>query len=403
VTTLETRYRQALATEQSLRAAFEQQKSETITQNEAAINYRIQEQELATYKDLLNGLLQRAKENDVILAGTSNNVHVDSFALLPRDAVSPRRLRIVAVIFLLSLGLGAGLAVFLDHLDDTVHSSEEAERVLRLPALAVIPALNGASPSRWLRALSPGRQASRPADSETPLIHRMKASGLAEAYRQLRTSVLLSTAGHAPKTLLVTSNDASEGKTTTAVNVAISLAQTGARVLLIDGDMRRPRLHTVFDLPNDYGLSQCLSTEKNMAEVMSCISTDEDSGVFILTSGQIPPNPAELLGSVQMRTLLSELQDHFTHIILDSPPIASVTDAVLISTIVDGVLLVVQYGRCSKQSLRRSRNLLHQVGARIVGVVLNKVDESTKEYRYWGYYGTTTDSVGSEAKQIAGS
>jgi len=180
----------------------------------------------------------------------------------------------------------------------------------------------------------------------------------------------------------------SEGKTTTAVNTAISLAQTGAKVLIVDADMRRPRLHQIFNLKNDRGLSALLSQEASDAEVFSAIQHDDESGLFVLTSGPLPPNPAELLGSEQMLRFINTVTPDFTHVVIDSPPVAAFTDGVLIATMVDGVLLVVHSGKSSRKVVTRSRKLLQDVGARIIGVVLNKVEAagSNSYYYYSGYY-----------------
>jgi uncharacterized protein involved in exopolysaccharide biosynthesis len=233
LTNLNTRYQQTLEREQSLRKAFEQQRAQTLSQNEAAINYRIIQQEIETNKSLLNGLLQGAKENDVVLAGKPNNISIVDYALTPDTPVGPNRTRTVIAAFFLSIGLGLGLALFFEYLDDTVHSTEEVERVLHLPALAVIPSVGSAARRRVLpgvgktTALQKHTNGNGHGNSEL-LMNVDSRSPLAEAYRHLRTSVLLSTAGRAPKSLLVTSSLPGEGKTTTAVNTAISLAQTGA-------------------------------------------------------------------------------------------------------------------------------------------------------------------------------
>jgi capsular exopolysaccharide synthesis family protein len=199
---------------------------------------------------------------------------------------------------------------------------------------------------------------------------------------------LLSTAGHAPKTLLITSSLPSEGKTTTAINTAISLAQTGAKVLIIDADMRRPRLHTVFNISNAEGLSTLLSNELSEQGILDVIGYDEEAKLNLLTSGPVPPNPAELIASEQMSNLLKTLQKNFTHVVVDSPPIASFTDGVLIASMVDGVILVVNSGKSSRQVVRRSRQLLMDIGAKIFGVVLNNVNLRSQDnyYYYQSYY-----------------
>ncbi|MEK6280458.1 MAG: polysaccharide biosynthesis tyrosine autokinase [Acidobacteriota bacterium] len=389
LTNLETRYRETLAREQALRKSFQQQRGETLTQNEAAINYRIIQQEIVTNKTLLDNLLQRSKENDVIMASKPNNVSIIDYALAPEGPVGPNRTRTVMMAMFLSLGLGVGLALLLEYLDDSVHSTEDVERLLHLPALAVIPSIGSGGKRRLLG--SPGALQKRnghSADTPELLMNVDGQSPLAEAYRQLRTSVLLSTAGRSPKTLLVTSSLPSEGKTTTAVNTAITLAQTGATVVIVDADMRRPRLRSIFGLSDRLGLSSILSSDASEADMLAMVSKDEVTGLSVLTSGPIPPNPAELLGSDQMRRLIAALQSEFNHVVIDSPPITSFTDGVLVSSMVDGVLLVVHGGKSSRHVVRRSRQLLQDVGAKVFGVVLNKVNLHSQDYYYYKkYYG----------------
>src|SRR5687768_6367582 len=389
---LHTRYQQGVQREQALRRSFDQQRAQTLSQNEAAINYRIIQQEIETNKSLLNGLLQGAKENDVVMAGKPNNISIVDYALTPDIAVGPNRTRTIIAAFFLSIGLGLGLALFLEYLDDTVHSTEEVERTLHLPALAVIPAVGSAARRRVLpgtTALQKTGNGNGSGAGKTELLINVDGrSPLAEAYRHLRTSVLLSTAGRAPKSLLVTSSLPGEGKTTTAVNTAISLAQTGASVVIIDADMRRPRLRSIFSLSDREGLSSILSSDLSEASILELVKKDEVTGLHLLTSGPIPPNPAELLGSDQMRRLMTALQAHYTHVIVDSPPISSFTDGVLFSTMVDGVLLVVHGGKSSRHIVRRSKQLLTDVGAKIFGVVLNNVNLQSHDYYYYqSYYG----------------
>jgi polysaccharide biosynthesis transport protein len=398
LTNLHTRYQQTLEREQSLRKAFEQQRAQTLSQNEAAINYKIIQQEIETNKSLLKGLLQGAKENDVVMAGKPNNISIVDYALTPDSAVGPNRARTIILAFFLSIGLGLGLALFLEYLDDTVHSTQEVERMLHLPALAVIPSVGAAARRRVLSgttALQKHANGNGNGNGNAELLMNVDGrSPLAEAYRHLRTSVLLSTAGRAPKSLLVTSSLPGEGKTTTAVNTAISLAQTGASVVIIDADMRRPRLQSIFGKHGHEGLSSILSSDVSEADMLGMVSVDEASGLSVLTSGPIPPNPAELLGSDQMRRLLAALQASYTHVVIDSPPVSSFTDGVLISTMVDGVLLVVHGGRSSRHIVRRSKQLLNDVGAKIFGVVLNNVNLQSHDYYYYqNYYSQKYDAV----------
>jgi len=389
LTNLNTRYQQALQREQSLRRSFQEQRAQTLSQNEAAINYRIIQQEIETNKQLLNGLLQGAKENDVVLAGKPNNISVVDYALAPDSPVGPNRARTVLAAFFLSIGGGIGLALLLEYLDDSVHSTDEVERVLHLPALAVIPSMGAAVRRRVITGMTAlQKQNGNSGDDAALLINVDGRSPLAEAYRHLRTSVLLSTPGGAPRTLLVTSSLPGEGKTTTAINTAISLAQTGASVVIVDADMRRPRLQSIFEIHESEGLSSILSSDATEAEMLELVKTDPATGLNILTSGPVPPNPAELLGSEQMSRLMTALQSRYSYVVVDSPPISSFTDGVLIATMVDGVLLVVHGGKSSRHIVRRSKQLLNDVGSKVFGVVLNNVNVQSHDYYYYqSYYG----------------
>ena len=349
-------------------------------QNQSAINYKILDQELETNKTLLNGLLERVKEQDIGQDSTPNNISVADYALATDAPIGPRRIRSVVTAFLLSLALGIGLALVLEYFNDTVRSTEDVEHGLRLPALAVIPGLG-----QGRRGLFSGSRAlqKRGNPGGELLLNTDKRGPLAEAYRHLRTAVLLSTAGRAPKTLMVTSSVPSEGKTTTTVNLATSLAQTGSAVLMIDSDMRRPRLHNIMNMPNRTGLSTLLAGTFSEAEMLGMIQQHEASGLYVLTAGPIPPNPAELLGADQMSRLLKLFSNTFAHIIIDTPPTASFTDSVLVSTLVDGVLLVVHGGRSSRHVVRRAKQILQDVGAKVIGVVLNNVDVTSQDYYYY--------------------
>ena len=401
-TNLETKYRQALDREKSIRDAFNKQRGETLTQNEAAINYRIIQQEIETNKQLLDGLLQRSKENDVVLAGTPNNIYVVDYAVTPEAPIGPQRMRTILMGLFLALAGGVGLAIFLEYMNDSVRSTEDVERWLRLPSIGVIPRIGGVSKKRRFPSNALARRNGNGHVQASPelLTNIESRSALAESYRHLRTSVLLSSAGRPPKTLLVTSSMPAEGKTTTAVNTALSLAQTGATVLVIDADMRRPRVHSIFGIDNHRGLSTILSNDMSEAEMLNLVVQDSASGLNLLPSGAIPPNPAELLGSEQMRRLLSLLEMTFDHIIIDSPPVGSFTDGVLTSTLVDGVLLVVHSGKTSRSVARRTRQILQDVGAKVFGVVLNNVNLKEHDYYYYQSYNSQR-YYKSELEQVA--
>ncbi|HEX8564272.1 MAG TPA: polysaccharide biosynthesis tyrosine autokinase [Pyrinomonadaceae bacterium] len=384
---LKTRFEQAREQEAKIKAEFDRQYNLAQGQKKWGIDITLLQQRLDNNNGLLNNLFKQQRENDVQAVGTGNNVSVADVAVTPEDPIGPRRLLNVGMAFMLSLVFGCGLALFLEYLDDTVRTTEDVENILRLPALAVIPMIDIAQKRKLLAAGAGGENQNSPGRSEL-LISNDSRSALAEAYRQLRTSILLSTAGHAPKSLLVTSSVPSEGKTTTAVNTAISLAQTGAKVLIIDADMRRPRLHGIFQVSNEHGLSSILSSQMEEDEMLDIIQHDEESNLYLLPSGAVPPNPAELIGSEQMSRMLKIMEANFTHVVVDSPPIASFTDGVLISAMVDGVLLVVHSGKSSRQVIKRARQLLGEVGAKLFGVVLNNVNLRSQDnnYYYQNYY-----------------
>lgn len=383
---LETKYRQAKQQEDNIRASFDQQYNVAQGQNEGAVLLKLLEQNIETNKGFLKNLIEQQSGNDVASQGSDNNISVSEIAIPPETAVAPRRTLTVIAALVLSTLFGMGLALFLEYLDDTIRTTDEVEMYLGLPALAAIPTIDSVPRRRLLLVGSNDNNGDAKANSEL-LIYSDSRSSLAEAYRQLRTSILLSTAGHAPKSLLVTSSLPSEGKTTTATNTAISLAQTGAKVLLVDADMRRPRLQSLFNVENSSGLSTLLSSEITEAEILSVIKNESKTNLNLLTSGPIPPNPAELLGSQQMIELLKVLQKNFTHVVIDSPPITSFTDGVLIASMVDGVILVVNSGKISRQLVKRTQQLLSDVGAKLCGVVLNNASlNSQDKYHYYQEY-----------------
>ncbi|MBA2335217.1 MAG: polysaccharide biosynthesis tyrosine autokinase [Blastocatellia bacterium] len=387
INNLRTKYLRAKEQEDKIRSAFDAQYNEAQGQNTGAVLLKLLEQNIETNQKFLDDLRKQQSSNDVASQGSDNNISVAGFAIPNAIPVAPRRLMTVAAALFLSTLFGMGLALFLEYLDDTIRTTEEIETFLQLPALAAIPAIDSL-PKRKLLLVGGSDEAEDERANSELLIYSDSRSPLAEAYRQLRTSILLSTAGHAPKSLLITSSLPSEGKTTTATNTAISLAQTGATVLIIDADMRRPRIHSVFNIENGEGLSTLLSSELSDSNILRVVKVDEGTQLNILTSGPIPPNPAELIGSDQMANLLKKLQNHYTHVVVDSPPITSFTDGVLIASMVDGVILVVHSGKSSRQIVRRSKQLLHDVGARILGVVLNNVNLRSQDnyYHYQSYY-----------------
>ena len=364
--------------QKSLESAYLRAHIVTTQQTKNIIQLAAMTQELATDQQFLNTLLQKRREMSATGGTGGTNVSISNYGRLPHEPIGPARLRNVVIAFILSLLAGIGVAFLLDFLDDTVKSVDDVDRYLHLPALALIPSVRDEKRLRGEPAANSGQT------TALAMVDDVR-SPVAESYRHLRTSLLLSSAGTPPKTILVTSSQPSEGKTTTAINTAFMLAQTGAQVLIIDCDLRRPRLHAHFNLPNVRGLTNCLSGESTDLE--SLIQTyDKQPNLKLMPSGPIPPNPAELLGSEEMRKLLVTLSETFTHIIVDSPPAISFTDASILSTFVDGVILVVHGGRSSRAVVRRAKQQLLDVGANIFGVVLNNVKIEAHDYHYAGYY-----------------
>lgn len=395
VTSIERRYEAALSRENLLRRSYEQQKGTTTQQTRDQIDLLAMTQELESNRQRLNTLVQRQREFQLASGDRSNEVSIATYSRLPKEPIGPQRFRNIFVAFLLSLVAGIGLAFLLDFLDDTVKSVDDVDRYLHLPALALIPA------GRDRGRLIIGGAAEKPAPTDATALAMISdpRSPIAEAYRHLRTSLLLSSAGQPPKTILVTSSQPSEGKTTTAINTAFMLAQTGAEILIIDCDLRRPRLHAHFGAPNNRGLTNWLSGETDVDALLQ--TYEPQSNLKFLTSGPVPPNPAELLGSDEMRKLLGVLTERFAHVIIDSPPAISFTDASILSTMVDGVVLVVHGGRSSRAVVRRAKQQLLDVGAHLFGVVLNNVKVETQDYYYSGYYTSGGEYVEGDNTDIA--
>ncbi|HEY2961140.1 MAG TPA: polysaccharide biosynthesis tyrosine autokinase, partial [Pyrinomonadaceae bacterium] len=394
ITSIQRKYEAAVAKEGLLRRSYESQKGETTQQTRDQIDLMAMSQKLESNKQYLNTLLQRQRELDISNGNGANEVSIATYSRLPKSPVGPPRLRNIIIAFLLSLAAGVGLAFLLDFLDDTVKSVEDVDRYIHLPALALIPS----GRDRRLPGVIAGQPQAPPSTTTALAMITDARSPITESYRHLRTSLLLSSAGKPPKTILITSSQPAEGKTTTGINTAFMLAQTGAQVLMIDCDLRRPRLHTQFGLSNAKGLTTWLSGEKNLDGLIQ--TCDKEPNLKVLTSGPVPPNPAELIGSEEMRNFLNLLSEQYAHIIIDSPPAISFTDASILSTMVDGVILVVHGGRSSRAVVRRAKQQLLDVGAHIFGVVLNNVRVESHDYYYSRYYSHYYESDG-ESEQEA--
>ncbi len=340
--------------------------------------------EIETNRQLLDSYTQKQKELELLVSSSKpDNLKISAMAPNVGAPIGPSRGRNILVALLISLAAGIGLAFLLDYLDDSVKSSDDVGRYLGLPTLALIPYQSVTDKRKSLTALGRNGNGNGAASASALVVLEDNRSATAEAYRHLRTSLLFSSAGKPPQTILVTSSQPAEGKTTTAINTAITLAQSGADVVIVDCDLRRPRLHQHFALENISGLTNYLSGEKNPDNLLKAFPGLPK--LKVITSGPIPPNPAELLSSNEMKNLLQYLKGNFQHIVIDSPPAISFTDAAILSTLVDGVVLVALAGKSSIHLMRRFKQRLGIIGARIYGVVLNGVRANSVEYGYYGY------------------
>jgi polysaccharide biosynthesis transport protein len=376
------RLEEAVKTEAQLRQSYLQETVQSNQQGQAQIKMTSLTNEIDTKRGLLNTYTQRQKEVELAIStGRPDNIKITSPAVKPTSPIGPNRTRNILVAFLVSLAAGIGLSFLMDYLDDSIRTSDDIGRNLGLPTLALIPHNSITEKNR--RKTLPGINDSAGSSSLVALNDNRSAT--AEAYRHLRTSLLFSSAGKPPQAILVTSSQPSEGKTTTAINTAITLAQSGVEVVIIDCDLRRPRLHQHFNMGNTHGLTNYLSGEKNPENLLKPLPQLQN--LKVITSGPIPPNPAELLSSNEMKTLLQFLKGNFKHIIVDSPPAISFTDAAIISTLVDGVVIVAMAGKSSTHLIKRFKTRLTNMGARIYGVVLNGIKPNSLEYGYYGYGG----------------
>jgi len=366
-------YESSLRRESLLRQSFEQQKARVMTMKEKAIQYNILKREADTNKELYKGLLQRMKEAGVSAGIMASNIQVVDKAELPTKPYKPNKRLNLLLAAVVGLFLGVGLAFFFEYLDNTVKTPEDVEQLIRLPSFGMVPDIS----SHRRRQLEKGT--TYPVELIT---HGHPKSMLSEAYRNIRTSILLSFSERPPKRIAITSPNPSEGKTTTVINTAIALSQTGASVIIIDTDLRKPRIHKIFTEENGVGLSNFLSGNAGLEAI---IKKTEIPNLYYIPSGPIPPNPSELIGSNLFKSMLQSLDERFDHLVFDSPPVLGFADSIILSTFVDGVILVTTGGKTPRETLQRAKGMLLQVNAKILGVVINRVNIERSEYGYYYY------------------
>jgi len=381
-------YLAAAKRQQFLAAALADQKKEVDKVSQLLIEFNLLKREFDSNQTLYDSLLQRLKDANVSAGLRATNIHTIDEAAVPSYPVRPNKPRNIEFALVAGLALGIALAFTQEALDNSIKNAQEMERLTGLPTLAIIPM--GTSSFRPRPGLMAGTGVNGGSSLvvEMSVLHKPGAA-ISEAYRALRTSVLLSTAEKPPQVLLVTSSQPFEGKTSTSLNLAATLAQKGSRVLLVDADMRRPGLAKALDLNMGKGLSGLLTGAYEYDERLLQQVKGLDS-LFVLAAGPRAPNPAELLCSIKMEKLVATLRQKFDHVIIDSPPILPITDATIISTLVDGVIMVVESDSTSRAALARACRIMEHSGGRILGTVFNKVDvrrDGYYGYRYYhGYY-----------------
>ena len=375
------------ASEQQTTAALEQQKADAYKMRDDLVEYTLKARDFETTRTLYDGLVSRLRTASVQAGLESTEIDVVDVALLPSSPHIEPYSSLIMTTTLFALILGVVLAFVLESLDTGLRSIAEIESVIELPSLAIIPK------ARRTTAEQVGNLTT--AQRNINVLTQPK-SQFSESFRSLRTSLLLSSTGHPPKFLLFTSATPSEGKTTTACNLACILAQRDTRVLLIDADLRRPNVHHRFGLSGKMGLSTLLTGSTTLEESLQHVP--EVPNLDILASGPVPPFPTEMLSSAAMTSLLERCGTLYTHVVIDSPPILSVTDGVILARQADAVVLVVRHGKSSKHIVRRARDLLLRSGAPITGLVLNAVDLNSPEYYgYYGYSGYSYTSIDSDS------
>jgi len=403
---VEAEYRGARQRELLLQQALDEQKTQANQMAEKLVQYKILEQEADANKQLYNGMLQKLKEAGITAGLRSSNIRIVDPALIPTGPSRPNKMRNILLSVLVGLVGGIGLALLREYLDNTVKTPDDIETLARLPSLAVVPALtasNGHHRGRFARLLKAPDQISKEGRAEL-ISHSMPKSQMSEAFRALRTSLLLSQADHPPQVILMTSALPREGKTTAAVNLAVTLAQLGDKTLLVDADLRKPGINRALSLVDGKhaGLSSYLAGVSSLDLIT--VPHPAISNLAAIPTGPIPPNPADLLSSRRLRELIVDLRSRYKFVVIDSPPIMAATDAVILSVLVDGVLLVVRSGETPKEAFTRTRDLLAGVKCRMLGVVLNAVDSTSPDYyysyRYYPYaYGGYGQDEGEEGRR----
>ena len=383
-----------------LRAVVSEERQKEARLNNLALDYNRIKRERDTDEKLFDMVASRLKEADLTGAQPFNNVRFLDRALVPKAPFKPDLQQALLAALLVGIVLGVGVALLIELADTTVKSQADVEALVDVAFLGMLPVIpvEGAAKKDDRAAVQ------RNLRERDLYVLGHPRSAVAECARFVRTNLLFMSTDRPLRTIVVTSPAPQEGKSTTAVTIAISMAQAGSRTLIVDTDMRKPRLHRVFNVDNAQGVADVLLGEVTLDQVLR---HTEVANLDVLVCGTLPPNPAEILLSARFKELVADLAGRYDRVIFDTPPIGPVTDPAILGTLVDGVVLVTKCDQTSKESVKRAMRSLRDANTRVLGVILNDVDVASKRYaghyyanyrKYGGYYG---DDSHSEQKRAA--
>ncbi|MBU1911929.1 MAG: polysaccharide biosynthesis tyrosine autokinase [Candidatus Omnitrophica bacterium] len=372
-TDVESEYEKAKEEEANLKNTLNDKKKESLELERRIIGYNALKRELETNERMLDIVLNRLKETSISNQMQTNNVRVQDLAEIPKKPIRPKKQLNIMFSIILGMVGGIGLALFREYMDITIKDSNDIETLIQLPVLGAVPKIR-----------QDGKNIKNKIDVDR-VVEKDSLCLASESYRSIRTNLLfsLNNTGSSAKSMVITSSVPREGKTISAINLAIMMSNSGERVLLVDADMRRPRVHTVFNMDNHRGFSNYLAGETDFDKIIRNSGIDNLS---IITTGNISHKPAELISSKNTRLFLEKASASFSKIIFDAPPIALVTDAAVLAALTDGVVLIAEANRTTKGLLNNSKELLHKAGANIIGVVLNNISLTRNGYYYPQYY-----------------
>jgi succinoglycan biosynthesis transport protein ExoP len=376
INSLKNEYAVAAAKEESLKAALGRQKGESLSLNEKAIQYSVLKREAQSTKEMYDLLFKRLKETSLTEDIRTGNIRIIDLAEIPGSPVKPKKTQNMMIALILGIGLSLGTAFFLERIDNTVKIPADIKQHLQIPYLGPVPDF-GALPEA-----ANGQTGDIKFREDLITVSNPKSTA-SEAYRGIRTNILFSSADVAPQVILISSSAPAEGKTITAANLAVVMAQMGNKVLLIDCDMRKPKLNKVFETSRDKGMSNILV---GGCELTEAIISTKIPNLDIITSGPLPPNPSEIIGSQKMAAVVNELRGQYERIIIDSPPITAVTDASILAKYADGAIMVIRCGDTHMEIIKNGLNQLSSVNAHIFGAILNCVNTGSGSYYYYQYH-----------------